>query len=112
MRKALAYPGIGRWSRVNALFFGLLALLVVLAVVSAVGAAYVTRYEGQEREEHADQARRRASEHQGDGRQFYKSLVLGTGEQVKVLLFTLQEYRSELGGETSWPSVMRASWAP
>lgn len=88
----------------NTFFLVLLVLLVVLAVIFAVGASYITRHEGQERKEFADQARRRASEHRaserrGDGREFYKSLGLGTGEQVKIRLFTLDEYRDELGGD-------------
>lgn len=80
-------------------FLVLLALLVVLAVVFAAGAAYITRHEGEEREEYYEEARRRASEHRGDGREFYKSLGLGTGEQIKIRLFTLDEYRNELGGD-------------
>lgn len=83
----------------NALFLVLLALFVVLAVIFALGAAYVTKFEGRDREEFSNQARRRASEHRGDGREFYKSLGLGTGEQVKIRLFTLNEYRDELGGD-------------
>lgn len=83
----------------NTLFLVLLALLVVLAVVFAVGAAYITRHEKQEREEFYDEARRRASRNRGDGREFYKSLGLGTGEQLKIRLFTLDEYRDELGGD-------------
>lgn len=83
----------------NTLFIALLALLVVLAVVFAVGAAYITRHEGEEREEFRNEARRRAAGRQGDGREFYKSLGLGTGEQIKIRLFTLDEYRDELGGD-------------
>ena len=73
-------------------------MLVVLAVVLAFGAAYITRNEGREREEYYGEARRRASEHRSDGREFYKSLGLGTGEQIKVRIFTLDEYQGELGG--------------
>lgn len=84
----------------NAFFIVLLVLLAVLAVIFAVGAAYVTRFEGRDREKFANQARSRSAEraeHHGDGREFYKSLGLGTGEQVKIRLFTLGEYRDELG---------------
>lgn len=85
----------------NALFLVLLVLLVVLAIIFAVGAAYVTKFEGRDRQEFSNQARRRASDHRSDdGREFYKSLGLGTGEQVKIRLFTLDEYREELGGDT------------
>lgn len=83
----------------NMFFLVLLVLLVVLAIIFAAGAAYVTRFEERDREEFADQARRRYSGRQGDGREFYKSLGLGTGEQVKIRLFTLDEYRDELGGD-------------
>jgi len=81
-------------------FLVLLVLLVVLAVIFAVGAAYITRNEGREREEFYEEARQRASEYQGDRREFYKSLGVGTGEQVKIRLFTLDEYRGEIGGDT------------
>lgn len=82
-------------------FLLLLGFLVLLAVIFAVGAAYITKNEGREKEEFAEQARSRASERQGDGREFYKSLGLGTGEQVKIRLFTLDEYREDLGGDDS-----------
>ncbi|CAN5700433.1 hypothetical protein BH20ACT11_BH20ACT11_08220 [soil metagenome] len=85
----------------NMFFLVLLGFLVLLALIFAFGAAYITRNEGREREEFADQSRRRASEHQSDGREFYKSLGLGTGEQVKIRLFTLDEYRGDLGGDDS-----------
>ncbi len=80
----------------------MLVLLVVLAILFAAGAAYVTRFEKRDREEFANQARSRSAQRaggRGDGREFYKSLGLGTGEQVKIRLFTLQEYRDELGGD-------------
>lgn len=83
-------------------FIVLLIAMVVLSIVFAVGAAYVTRFEKRDREEFANQARSRSeerAERQGDGREFYKSLGLGTGEQVKIRLFTLEEYRDELGGD-------------
>lgn len=82
----------------NTFFLALLVLLLLLAGIFAVGAAYITRHEAREREEHHSQARKRASE-RGDGREFYKSLGLGTGEQIKIRLFTLDEYRDELGGD-------------
>lgn len=85
----------------NAFFIVFLALLVLLAVILAVGAAYVTKHESQEREDFQNEARQRASERKPGGREFYKSLGLGTGEQVKVRLYTLDEYRDDLGGDTT-----------
>lgn len=83
-------------------FLVFLGFLAILAVILAVGAAYVTRHEAREREEFQNEARRRASDRgNSDGREFYKSLGLGTGEQVKIRLFTLEEYRGELGGDAS-----------
>lgn len=82
----------------EAFFIVFLGLLVALAVIFAVGASYVTKHESQEREEFQDEARRRASGSNPGGREFYKSLGLGTGEQVKVRLYTLDEYRDDLGG--------------
>lgn len=86
----------------EAFFYVFLGLLVLLAVIFSVGASYITRHEAQEREEFQNQARRRASERRGDGREFYKSLGLGTGEHVKVRLYTLGEYRDDLGGADSF----------
>ena len=84
----------------EAFFFVFLGLLVLLAVIFAVGAAYVTRHEAQEREQYQREARLRSGGVNSEGREFYKSLGLGTGEQVKVRLYTLGEYRDDLGGES------------
>lgn len=85
----------------EAFFFVFLGLLVLLAVIFSVGAAYVTRHEAQEREQYQREARRRSGG-SNEGREFYKSLGLGTGEQVKVRLYTLGEYRDDLGGAESF----------
>ena len=86
----------------EAFFFVFLGLLVLLAVIFAVGAAYVTRHEAQEREEYQREARRRTDGVMANGREFYKSLGLGTGEQFKIRLYTLDEYRDDLGGSDSF----------
>lgn len=84
----------------EAFFFVFLGLLVLLAVIFSVGAAYVTRHEAQEREQYQREARLRSGGVNSEGREFYKSLGLGTGEQVKVRLYTLGEYRDDLGGDS------------
>ncbi len=86
----------------EAFFFVFLGLLVLLAVIFSVGAAYVTRHEAQEREQYQREARLKSGGVNSEGREFYKSLGLGTGEQVKVRLYTLNEYRDDLGGSDSF----------
>lgn len=83
-------------------FLVFLGLLVLLVVIFSVGAAYVTRHEAQEREDYQNEARRRTDGMSADSREFYKSLGIGTGEQVKVRLYTLEEYRGDLGGADSF----------
>ena len=83
----------------GAFFYVFLGLLLLLALLFSVGAAYVTRHEAQEREEYQSRARLRSGGGDAEGREFYKSLGLGTGEQVKIRLYTLSEYRDDLGGD-------------